>query len=355
MKIEEMRRRINRLDESLLDLLNQRAQLAGLIGHWKTERGREVYDPARESQLLRRLLSHNNGPLGKTELRNIYREVLSASRRRQADLKIVYLGPEATFSHEAALKNFGLSAKYLPVKNINDIFHRIEDKQADYGVVPVENSLAGIVSYTLDMFIDSDIKICSELYLSISHNLLSRGSLSRIKTIYSHPQVFSQCRNWLERHLPEAELIEMSSTAAAARQAGGEEGSAAIAGTLAGRIYKLKVLAKKIEDNSRNITRFLVVGTKSPSASGRDRTSILFALPHRSGSLQEALLPFKKRGISLTAIQSRPSRKKPWEYYFYVDFEGHCRNREVKATLDELNNHCLFLKVLGSYPRAEDS
>ena len=352
MKIEEIRRRINRLDENLLRLLNQRAHLAGLIGQWKTKRGRAVYDPARESQLLRRLLSQNKGPLGKTELRNIYREVLSASRRLQADLKIVYLGPEATFSHEAALKNFGLSAKYLPVKSINDIFHRIEDKQADYGVVPVENSLAGIVSYTLDMFVDSDIKICSELYLSISHNLISGGPFSRIKKIYSHPQVFSQCRNWVEQHFPEAELIEMSSTAAAARQAGREEDSAAIAGILAARIYGLKVLSERIEDSSRNITRFLVIGTKFPSASGRDRTSILFALPHRSGSLQEALLPFKKRGISLTAIQSRPSRKKPWEYYFYVDFEGHCRNREVKAALDELSKHCLFVKVLGSYPQA---
>lgn len=352
MKIQEIRRRINRLDEKLLLLLNRRAHWARLIGRLKGKKERAVYDPARESQLVRRLLAHNQGPLDRDELRNIYREVLSACRRLQGDLKIAYLGPEATFSHEAALKRFGLSAGYLPVKSIPGIFRRIEDRQADYGVVPVENSRAGVVSYTLDMFIDSDLKICSELYLNISHSLLSRGPLSRIEKIYSHPQVFSQCRNWLAQHLPEAELIEMPSTAAAARQAGGEKGSAAIAGTLAGRIYKLKVRAEKIEDSSHNITRFLVIGPDIPPASGRDRTSILFALSHRSGALQEALLPFKKREINLTAIQSRPSRNKPWEYYFYVDFEGHYQNRKVKTVLDELSKHCLFVKVLGSYPRA---
>lgn len=353
MNLKDIRQKINQLDEKLLSLLSQRACLAQKIGSLKTRRKLPAYDPVREERILRRIVSRNYSPLENESLRAIYREVISACRRLEQELKIAYLGPEATFTHEAALKKFGASASYFPAESIEGVFQEVEKRETDYGVVPIENSLEGAVTYTLDMFVDSELKICSELSLRVSHCLLSNSPFSQIKRIYSHPQVFGQCRRWLRQHLPDAELVEKSSTAQAARQAVREKKGAALASPLAASIYGLGILSQKIEDSSLNITRFLVIGRELPPASGRDRTSILFALPHRAGTLHDALVPFKRRGINLTKIQSRPSRKKAWEYYFFVDLEGHCRSRKVKAALNELAGVSLFLKVLGSYPRAD--
>jgi chorismate mutase/prephenate dehydratase len=352
MKITEIRDKIDRLDEQVLVLLNRRARLAKKIIGLKTRGRRPAYDPAREGKILRRIVSLNPGPLESQSLRSVFREVISACRRLERELVIVYLGPEATFTHEAALKQFGSSAAYSPADSIEGVFLEVDEGRAEYGVVPIENSLEGAVSYTLDMFIDSELKICSELYLRVSHSLLSNSSFSRIRKLYSHPQVFGQCRRWLREHMPQVEMMEVASTAKAVRLAAREKDSAALASPLAAAVYGLAILAEKVEDSSLNITRFLVIGKKLPPRSGRDRSSILFALPHRAGTLHDALDPFKARGINLTRIESRPSKKKPWEYYFFVDLDGYVKDKKVKFALEELEKKCLFLKVLGSYPRA---
>jgi len=352
MKISEIRKKIDRLDERMLLLLNRRARLARRIGRLKKRKNRPAYNPAREEKVIRRVLSLNQGPLEADALGAIYREVISACRRQEQELKIAYLGPEATFTHEVALKQFGASARYAAFESVESVFQEVEKEGAEFGVVPIENSLEGAVTYTLDMFVESDLKICSELYLRVSHSLLSRVPFSRIKKLYSHPQVFGQCRRWLQQHLPHAELVPVASTAQAAQLAAEKKESAALANPLAASVYGLRILAERIEDSTLNITRFLVIGRRLPKPSGHDRTSILFALPHRAGSLHDALVPCKRRGINLTKIESRPSKKKPWEYYFFVDIEGHIKDKKMKAALEELEKSCLFLKFLGSYPCA---
>ena len=352
MNLKDLRKRIDRLDSRLLLLLNRRASLARTIGRLKRSRRAAVYDPAREEEILARAVARSPGPLEGESLRAIYREIVSACRRMEAPVRVSYLGPEATFTHEAALKRFGASARYFPAESVGGVFREAEKGNVDYGVVPIENSLEGAVTYTLDMLIDSELRICSEIYLPVSHNLLSNSRVSAIRTIYSHPQVFGQCRRFLQERFPRAALVEAASTAQAARLAARGQGAAALAGALAAAVYKLKILAERIEDSAANITRFLVIGTISPRPGRSDRTSLVFALPHRSGSLHDALAPFKRRSINLTKIESRPSKKKPWEYYFFVDLEGHAGNPRVKAALKELAAIVLFLKILGSYPRS---
>lgn len=350
MKISEIRKKIDRLDERIILLLNRRARLAREIGRLKIRRKRQAYNPSREEKVIRRVISLNPGPLDSEAIQAIYREVISACRRQEQELKIAYLGPEATFTHEVALKQFGSSARYVALESVESVFQEVEKAEADYGVVPIENSLEGAVTYTLDMFVESDLKICSELYLRVSHSLLSRVPFSLIRKLYSHPQVFAQCRRWLQQRLPHVELVPVASTAQAAQFAAREKESAALANPLAASVYGLRILAERIEDSALNITRFLVIGRRLPPPSGHDRSSILFALPHRAGTLHDALAPCKSRGINLTKIESRPSKKKPWEYYFFVDIEGHIKDKKVKAALEELKKSCLFLKFLGSYP-----
>ncbi len=353
MDRKEIRKKIDRIDERLLSLFNKRGELAAKVGRLKNKRRRAVYDPVREEKILRRIAKKNRGPLPAHSLRAVYRELISACRGLQRSIAVSYLGPSATFTHQAARKQFGESSRYLPEKSIAAIFQEVETGGADFGVVPIENSLEGSVNNTLDMFLETPLKICSEIYLRVSHNLLSNCRIDEIERIYSHPQVFGQCRRYLREHLPHADLVEVASTARAAELAAGEKGSAALGGTLAAAVYKLKILSRNIEDAAGNITRFLVVGKNIPAGSEKDRTSILFSLAHRAGSLYDALAVFQRRGINLTRIESRPFKTRAWEYYFFVDFEGHCRQKRIKAALADLDEICRSLKILGSYPRAE--
>ncbi|MFA5859545.1 MAG: prephenate dehydratase, partial [Elusimicrobiota bacterium] len=265
---------------------------------------------------------------------------------------IGYFGPETTFTHMAAYKTFGSTAKYLPLKTIRNVFEEVEKKRVDYGVVPIENSTEGVVNHTLDMFVDSNTKICAETFLGIAHYLLSRNTeIGEIKRVYSHQQPLAQCRNWLDSHIPGVELIETRSTAEAAFIATREHLSAAIASELAAKKYNLNVLAKNIEDLEENITRFLVIGQNITQPSGSDKTSVMLSIKDRVGALHDILLPFSKNKLNLTKIESRPSRKRVWEYVFFVDIEGHCDDSSVKKALKMLEKYCVFVKVLGSYPK----
>jgi chorismate mutase / prephenate dehydratase len=335
----------------MLRLLNQRVNYALKIGHFKKKQRTGAYAPERETRLLQNLVEKNSGPLSAASISAIYREIMSSALSVEKDLVVAYLGPEATFTHLTAIAKFGASISYQPCHSIGDIFTEIERGRCDYGVVPIENSIEGAVNHTLDMFVESNLKICSEIHSEISHHLLSReSSLSRIKKIYSNPQVFGQCRLWLESHLQKAALIEVSSTSDAARRARRERGSAAIASELAGKMYQLRNLAGSIEDSAHNITRFLVIGKNSAGRTRQDKTSILLSIRDRVGALQRILAPFKKNGINLTKIESRPSKRKAWDYYFFVDFLGHTDEPKVQRTLRSLEHECKFMKILGSYP-----
>lgn len=350
MRLKSLRRKIDDIDARIVRLLNERASVAKDVGKLKCRAGSGIYMPDREAEIYGNLLRDNKGPLSDEALRSIYREIMSSSLALEKSLDIAYLGPEATFTNIAAIKKFGSRVNYSPNNSITEVFREVEVGRSDYGVVPVENSTEGAVNHTLDMFIDSDLKICSEVFLDISHNLMGRCDMKSVKKIYSNPQVFGQCRVWLGSNLPGVELIEVSTTSRAAEIASKEKNSCAIASILAAEKYKLKILAKDIEDSVTNITRFLVIGRYAPGATKKDKTSIMFSVKDRVGVLHDMLVPFKKNKINLTKIESRPSKKKAWEYYFFVDMAGHCENANVKKALKELEKHCVFLKILGSYP-----
>lgn len=349
-----LRRKIDVLDEKILGLLNERARIAVEIGRLKRREKVSSYLPERERAVLNKLSALNTGPFPADALRAIYREVISASRSLEEPLKIAYLGPLATFAHQAAMRHFGSSSKYVPVESTRDVFEEVDAGRAAYGVVPIENSNEGIVSSTLDLFVDYDLVVSSEVMLEISQNLLSKsGAASDVRRIYSHPQGIAQCREWLEKHMPRAVLLHTASTAKAAEIAAREKHSAAIASEAAARMYDLKFIAKDIGDRRHNFTRFLVIGRQYPKRTGRDRTSITFSIKDRPGALYGVLEPFKKSSINLTRIESRPSRRKAWEYIFFVDMEGHIEDRPVKRAIEGIKKECVFVKVLGSYPRMD--
>lgn len=353
MNLSKLRKKVDRLDGQILELLNDRAELSLAIGRAKSRTSVSIYSPDREKEVYGHVTSNNRGPLSNASLKAIYREIMSGSLSLEKPLKITYLGPPFTFTHRAALKKFGSSVEYVACNSITDIFVEVERNRADYGVVPIENSIEGAVNHTLDMLVDSPLKVCSEIYLEISHNLLSKETdLKKIKRIYSIPQVFGQCRLWLESNMPGIELKEVSSTAKGAEVASKEKRAAAIGSIMAAREYGLKVLAKSIEDVSHNTTRFLVVGRTMPKATRGDKTSLMISLKDKIGALHDMLAPFKKNRINLTKIESRPSKKRPWEYYFFVDLEGHYEDKKVKHALADLKKECLYLKILGSYPKA---
>jgi chorismate mutase / prephenate dehydratase len=356
-EINRKREAIDAIDEKILDLINQRLLTAKNIGNLKAEEGNQVFDSARESELIKRLQSFNGGPLSRHALRHIFTEIIAAAREIQSPQRIAYLGPEATFTHIAAINHFGRSVSFVPQTSIPDIFRAVEKELYHFGVVPVENSIEGAVNYTLDLFAESALKICAEIYQPISHDLLSRnGSKGDIKVIYSHPQAFAQCRRWLRNHLPGCRLTECSSTAEAARRAYGEEGSAAIASQEAAQFYKLEVVASRIEDMARNVTRFLVIGKNEMRPTGRDKTSIMFVTSHVPGALYKVLQPIADSGLNMVKLESRPSRHENWSYMFFADVEGHIVEPAVSQTVEKMKALSLFLKLLGSYPRAhEDS
>lgn len=353
MNLDDWRSRINDLDDQILTLLNQRAEAALKIGDLKRRHDLPYYVPAREAEIVTRLTAANPGPLPAETVRAVWREILSGCRAVERPLTVAYLGPPATFTHQAALGHFGAACRFTPARAIVDIFDEVEQGRAEYGVVPVENSTEGAVNVTLDRLIDSDVMICGERYLTVSQHLLSHAKdLRDVKTVISHPQGLAQCRVWLAQHMPDAATHEVSSTAGAAEQASGDVTLAAIASDLAGELYKVPVLRPRIEDNPHNATRFLVIGRTPVGATGRDKTSILFAMRNEPGSLYRILEPLARAGVNLSKIESRPAKRRSWEYVMFVDFEGHRDTSAVTAALAELTAQTLFLRVLGSYPAA---
>jgi len=353
MSVDEIRKRIDEIDDQIIRLLNERAKAALEIGKLKEQSNDRIYAPAREKQIIGQICEKNRGPLPNEAFRAIYKEIISASRSLEKTLTVTYLGPEATFTHLAALQKFGSSTKYLPVRTISDVFIEVQKGRADYGVVPIENSTEGIVSHTLDMFMDSDLKIFSEIMLEVSHNLMSKGTLEGINKVYSHPQALGQCRRWLEANLPEAELLATSSTTQAAELASKDSRAAAIANELAADLYDLNLLVLGIEDSPYNYTRFLIIGHSIAQKSGCDKTSIMFSIKHKVGALSDILKTFAAFKLNLTRIESRPSRQRAWEYVFFVDLEGHADDSNVAKALEDAAENCIFLKPLGSYPSGE--
>jgi len=352
MRLAKSRRKIDKIDDKVVALLNERAKESLNVRKIKKSLNKDIYTPHREKEVYEKILKNNKGPLSEESLKAVYREIMSGSLSLERPVEIAYLGPSLTFTHLAALSKFGSSVGYIDCSGIGEVFNEVEKGRANYGVVPIENSIEGAVNYTFDMFVNSDLKICSEIYLEISHNLLgSVKDLSKIKRVYSHPQVFAQCRKWIEKNIPKAELIEVSSTSRAAELSSRiKKDTACIASRLAAKKYKLKVLSASIEDTAHNVTRFLVIGNTSADSTKKDKTSIMFSIKDKVGALHDMLVPFKKNKINLTKIESRPSQLKAWEYYFFVDLEGHYTNKTLRKALKELGKGCSYLKVLGSYP-----
>lgn len=349
--LSKLRDRIDNIDKNILDLLNQRLDVAKEIGRCKGRSEAVVMDSARESNVIKRLFTLNKGPMSNEAIQHIFTEIFGSSREAQQPHLVTYLGPEATFTHIAAKGYFGRSATFVPQASIRDVFQTVEKGTAHYGIVPVENSIEGAVNYTLDLFYESDLKICAETYLNISHDLLSvAGALKDIELVYSHPQALAQCRKWLGKYLPDVSVQEVGSTAEAARMALKNAQSAAIASNEAAQMYKLNVMASKIEDFTRNTTRFLIIGKKAARSTGKDKTSLMFVTPHSPGALYKVMTPIADAGLNMLKLESRPSRQENWSYIFFLDLEGHMDQVEVKETVEKMRSICLYMKWLGSYP-----
>jgi len=352
--LESVRVRIDQLDMQIQDLIVQRAACAIQVAELKGREANTVYyRPEREAQVLRRVMARNCGDLEPKTMARIFREVMAACLAIEQPLSVVFLGPEGTYTQEAARKHFGQASHMIPVTNIDDVFHEVESERAHYGVVAVENSTEGSVTLTLDMFLDSPLKICGEVELRVRHCLLScHEVLSDIKMVYGHQQALSQCKNWLNAHLHDVEQIAVRSNAEAARIAVETVGAAAIAGERAAEVYQHNILARSIEDNSNNTTRFLILSSAFPPASGVDKTSLLVTTGNQSGALHQVLTPFVNHTISMTRIESRPSRRGTWDYVFFIDIEGHIEDVNVAAAVQALEETSVMVKLLGSYPNS---
>ena len=355
--LAQIRGRIGGIDARIHALLNERAGLARDVGISKNKEGRTVdfYRPEREAEVLRRALERNKGPLRDEEVLRLFREIMSACLAQQEPLKVAFLGPEGTFTQAAVLKHFGHSVRALALASIDEVFHEVEAANADFGVVPIENSSEGTVNYTLDRFLSSPLHICGEVELRIHHFLMGRmDSLKRVRRICSHPQSLAQCRDWLKEHLPDVELVPVASNAEGARRARDEKDTAAIAGDTAAEVYGLTVLVAEIEDRPDNTTRFLVVGRKLFAPSGVDRTSFIVSGGHTDapGALYRLLEPLAKHRINVTRIESRPSGRRKWDYVFFLDIEGHAAEPRIAKALASLKKRASLFRVLGAYPRA---
>ena len=350
-ELERQRKEIDDIDNEILRLLNKRAATVIEIAHIKRNERAKFYSPEREREILERLTSINKGPFPNDTLKVIYREILSASLSLEESLNVACLGPLATYTHLAALRHFGSSASFLPVESIKAVFDTVDSGKTEFGVVPIENSNEGVISSTLDLFMDYDLKVSAEVMLEISHNLLSKsGDKSKIKKVYSNPQATAQCRRWIETNLIGIPILESTSTAKAAEIASQDDEAAAIASEVAAKVYDLHFVEKNIGDSKHNYTRFLVISKEYPSKTGEDKTSIMFSIKDRPGALHDILVPFKKAKINLTKIESRPSKRKAWEYIFFVDMEGHVDDKRVRKAIDSIRDSCLYVKILGSYP-----
>lgn len=346
------RKQIDSLDRQIVTLLHSRAENAKKIAGLKNSASMEIYDPAREAAVLEKLKKVKKGPFPAKGIEGVYNEIFSVSRFLQRRISVAYLGPVATYSHLAAVKRFGKMTDYAPVGTIKEVFSEVEKGNADYGCVPIENSTEGAVNYTYDMFADSDLKICSEVLLKIDHCLLSKeNKLSSVKTLFIHPQTLGQCREWIESNIPEAAIKEVSSNSRAAMEASRVKNSAAIASELAAEIYGLKVLAKSVQDMADNYTRFFIIGKSFSKRTGKDRTSIMVSIKDKPGALYRLLQPFDNFHVNLSNIESRPSKKKAWDYLFFVDVEGYAEDKNVKDALEAVAREAGSVKVLGSYPR----
>jgi|TARA_B110000908_G_scaffold114875_1_gene134718 chorismate mutase/prephenate dehydratase len=354
-KLIQLRKSIDAIDSQLLALINQRAGCAKEVAGVKEELGDSVYfRPEREANVLRNVMEKNNGPLGSEEVARLFREIMSACLALEQPIKVAFLGPEGTFTQQAAIKHFGHSALTVSMSAIDEVFREVDAGSANYGVVPVENSTEGVINHTLDAFLASSLKICGEVELRIHHNLLIGHDThkEKITRVYSHSQSLAQCRQWLDAHYPKAERIAVSSNAEAAKRIKGEWNSAAIAGDMAAELYDLERLSEKIEDRPDNSTRFLIVGREKILQSGNDKTSIIVAAKNEPGALYNLLAPFYREGIDLTRVETRPSREGKWTYVFFVDFKGHKDDPTVAKVLAELSQIVADLRVLGSYPKA---
>lgn len=354
-KLKELRARIDSIDDQLQQLINKRAEMARQIAEVKgnSSGALNFYRPEREAQVLRNIIRNNKGPVSNEEMARLFREIMSACLALEQVLNIAYLGPEGTFTQTAALKHFGHSVKTTALGSIDQVFREVESGACHYGVVPVENSIEGVVNHTLDMLINSSLLICGEVELRIHHHLLTRAEkLEDIRMVYSHQQSLAQCRSWLDTRLLDAERIAVSSNAEAARRVGEQMDVAAIAGETAAEFYDLPILFRNIEDHPDNTTRFLVLGRHDTHPSGRDKTSILFSARNRPGALHDMLACFAVKNVSMTRIESRPSRTGMWEYVFFVDVEGHVQDPDVVAALEKLREEAAMVKILGSYPMA---
>lgn len=352
--IKKYRDLIDAVDVQIHDLLNERVRIAQQIAHLKSsDDGSDYYRPEREAQVLRKIMERNRGPLPDHAVATLFREIMSVALAAEAPIRVGFLGPEGTYSQAAALKHFGKSVETVDLMTLDDVFTAVEKGEADYGVVPVENSIEGVVTHTLDKFLDSPLKISGEVNLRIRHQLLSNVlELEEIHAVYAHNQSLAQCRGWLNNHLSTVKLEAVSSNAEAARLAAQQPHSAAIASIYAGELYALNVVAGDIEDNPQNTTRFLVVGKRSPAASGADKTSLIVASKNKPGALSRLLTPFAEHDISMTRIESRPSRQALWEYVFFIDIEGHQHEPNIAGALEQLETEAAFLKILGAYPKS---
>ncbi|HHN47286.1 MAG TPA: prephenate dehydratase [Planctomycetes bacterium] len=342
------------MDEQIVELLNERARTALRIGELKGQSG--VYVPAREHEVYEHLEKINKGPLSQAAIKSIFREVMSGTIALQRRTTVAYFGKEGTFTHQAALSRFGRSVEYVPNPAIEDIFRAVEKGTAQYGVVPVENSTEGGVNRSLDMFMESSLRICSEIYLPVHHHLMAGRAgleLAVVKKVYSHPQALAQCRRFIGEELHAAETVPAASTVEAARRVKDEPDACIIAGETAAEIYGLAIVRRNIEDNPRNVTRFLVVARESGPPSGSDKTSILVSIRDEVGALLHILEPFETSRTNLTRIESRPGWRRSWDYVFFIDFEGHAEDPKVKEVLEAVKRRCAYLDVLGSYPRAD--
>ncbi|HMF18301.1 MAG TPA: prephenate dehydratase [Gemmataceae bacterium] len=352
-QIRSLRNQIDKLDLQILKIVNERAALAAQIGKVKDDHGAEVFSPAREEEVFQNMIQANKGPLDETTIRAVYREIMSGARALQKVLKVAYLGPEYSFSHLAALERFGEAVEYMRVGSIASVFEEVNRSHVDFGVVPLENSTDGGVSDTLDMFMRlPQLKICAEVRLKIHHNLLANCEQEMIRRVYSKPQALAQCRNWLSKNLPHADVKDVSSTAVAAQLAQQEPGAAAVASRQAAVRYNLRILFPDIEDYPHNETRFATIGHQECGKTGHDKTALMFRVSHHPGSLVDALEIFKSNKLNLTWIESFPAKLAKPEYVFFVDFEGHVEDPKVKKTLASLEARCEELAVLGSFPMA---
>jgi chorismate mutase/prephenate dehydratase len=353
MNIADHRKAIDELDANIVRLLNERTQHVLGIGEIKRRAGQEIYAPHRERAVLNRISKLNKGPMKNESLHAVYREIMSSALSLEKAMKVAYLGPEATFTHMASIRRFGSSLGYSPQKTIADVFTEVSKSRAEYGVVPVENSTEGVVTHTLDMFMDSDLKIVAQIVLPVQHCLVSNSPRKEVQKLFSHPQSLGQCRIWVQTNLPQVEIIETSSNARSAEFAAKEPGTAAIAGILAADKYGLGVLEYDIQDNATNATRFLVLGRVCSPPTGKDRTSIMVSVTDKVGALHNAIAAFRRYRINMTKIESRPSKRKAWEYFFFIDFDGHMDDMKIRKALKELAEHCNFVKILGSFPNAD--